>query len=114
MTPAPSTAPFLHIANGHSTTATIARAGIPGTLSVWADALHDGPVPGDVDDDALLRVRARHLASGGHAVEDATAELTRRREAVTNVAAYAETVLWYEHDLFDQLNLIQLLDRLAR
>jgi hypothetical protein len=111
---APSSGPFLHIANGHSTTATIARAGIPGTLSVWADALHDGPVPGDVDDDALLRVRARHLASGAHAVEDVTAELTRWRDAAASVAAYPEAVLWFEHDLFDQLNLIQLLDRLAR
>ena len=49
---------FLHVANGSSTTRTIAEAGIPGLLSIWADPLHDGPVPGGLTDEALLEVRA--------------------------------------------------------
>jgi hypothetical protein len=36
----------LHVANGTSTTRTIEAAGIPGVTSIWADPLHDGPVPG--------------------------------------------------------------------
>jgi hypothetical protein len=31
------------------------------------------------------------------------------RDAIDSVDSYDELVLWYEHDLFDQLNLIQLL-----
>ena len=53
----------LHVANGHCTTELIERAGLPGTTSIWADALHDGPVP-DVDDDQLIRVRAEFIADG--------------------------------------------------
>jgi hypothetical protein len=35
-------------------------------------------------------------------------DLRRWREAVDDNAGYDELVLWFEHDLFDQLNLIQL------
>jgi hypothetical protein len=105
---------FLHVASGHSTTGTIAQAGIPGTLSIWADPLHEGPVPGDVTDDGLVNIRARHLAADDRTRDYVIAELHRWREAVDSFTRYAELVLWYEHDLFDQLNLIQVLDRLAQ
>jgi hypothetical protein len=105
---------FLHVANGHSVTGTIAVAMIPGTLSIWADALHEGPVPADVTDDELVNVRAQHLAADGHIPDEVAAELRQWREALDSFARYPELVLWYEHDLFDQLNLIQVLDRLAR
>ena len=32
-----------HVANGHCTTRLIEAAGLPGRVSLWADALHDGP-----------------------------------------------------------------------
>ena len=54
---------FLHVANGSSTTRTIAEAGIPGLLSIWADPLHDGPVPGGLSDEALARSARRFLAA---------------------------------------------------
>jgi hypothetical protein len=54
---------LLHVANGTATTTIIEAAGIPGTMSIWADPLHDGPVPGGIDDEALLAVR-REFHSG--------------------------------------------------
>ena len=44
---------------------------------------------------------------------DVAADLRRWREAVDHDAGYDELVLWFEHDLFDQLNLIQLLTHLG-
>jgi len=106
---------FLHVANGSSTTRTIAEAGIPGLLSIWADPLHDGPVPGDLTDDALLEVRARFL---GPPAEDPGIDpgegLKAWRHIIERDDAYDELVLWFEHDLFDQLNLIQLLSWIHR
>jgi hypothetical protein len=67
---------FLHVANGTSTTMTIEAARIPRAVSIWADPLHDGPVPGGLDEAQLVDVRARHL--GGHdepSFSDAVAEL---------------------------------------
>jgi hypothetical protein len=112
----PSTRRFLHVANGTSTTDTIQAAGIPGSTSIWADPLHEGPVPARLTDDELLDVRARHLAGddrSGIALADTIAELRRWRQAIDDRASYDELVLWYEHDLFDQLNLIQLLARIG-
>src|SRR5690349_3478854 len=104
---------LLHVANGHATTGLIELSGVPGRTMVWCDPLHDGPVPGDVPDEELLRVRAAFLASSDEAVDDVVADLRYWRSAVDQ-QDYDELVLWYEHDLFDQLNLIQILAHLGR
>jgi hypothetical protein len=98
----------LHVANGHATTGLIELAGLPGRTMVWCDPLHDGPVPGDISDDELIRMRAEHLRWPGEALDDVVADLRAWRAAIRQ-QDYDELVLWYEHDLFDQLNLIQLL-----
>jgi hypothetical protein len=106
---------FLHVANGTSTTATIEAAGLPGRCSIWADPLHDGPVPADLADPELIRVRGGVLADlPEHPAAEVEADLHRWRAVIVNTTDYDELVLWYEHDLFDQLNLIQLLDWLRR
>lgn len=100
----------LHVANGSATTNLIEAAAIPGRRSVWADVLYDGPVPGGLSDAELLRVRARHLSGLVNATYlDEVNGLQRWRDEIDNVSAYDELILWYEHDLFDQLNLLQLL-----
>jgi hypothetical protein len=104
----------LHVANGHCTTRLIEQAHLPGRTSIWADALHEGPIA-DVDDEELVRMRAAAIAHGlGGRVEDVEADLKRWRAVVDADDAYGELVLWFEHDLFDQLNLIQLLARVGR
>jgi hypothetical protein len=108
-----SASTFLHVANGTSTTGTIHDAGIPGESTIWADPLHEGPVPSDVSDDDLLGIRARYLADENHGVEAIASDMRRSRGVIEDDGAYEELVLWYEHDLFDQLNLIQALSYLA-
>lgn len=104
----------MHVANGHCTTELIEAAGLPGRTSIWADALHDGPVP-DVGDEQLIRVRAEFIADGLDVSADAVAaDLRQWRAVVDDDDRYDELVLWFEHDLFDQLNLIQLLARIGR
>jgi hypothetical protein len=101
---------YLHVANGTTTTTTIETARIPGAVSIWADPLHDGPVPGGLSDADLLDVRARHLGGSDEpSFSETVAGLKDWRRVIAEHDAYRELVLWYEHDLFDQLNLIQLL-----
>ena len=85
---------------------TLEAAGVPGATSIWADPLHDGPVP-DVTDEELLEVRARFL--DGDSLAETVDGLRQWRRIIQEHDAYGELVLWFEHDLFDQLNLIQLL-----
>jgi hypothetical protein len=102
----------LHIANGHHLTSLIEQSGIGGETSVWADPLHDGPVPAGLTDPELRAVRARFLAGEG-AVESVLADLEAWSAALDGRAAFDELVLWFEHDLFDQLNLLQVLTRIG-
>lgn len=102
---------FLHVANGTSVTDTLAQTGIPGARSIWADPLYEGPVPAGVSDDELVAIRT-HFLLGSNAPDDDQDrwnDLRRWREVIEDRGSYDELVLWYEHDLFDQLNLIQLL-----
>jgi hypothetical protein len=102
--------PFLHVANGTATTRLIEAAGIPGRQSVWADPLYEGAVPEGLDDEQLIAVRAGYLAGAyGLGTPVIDNELRQWRREIAEHAAYDELVLWYEHDLFDQLNLMQLL-----
>ena len=100
---------FLHVANGHATTGLIELSGLPGRTQIWCDPLNEGPVPGGISDDELLLVRARFLASHPDQAGEVAADLKQWRHTVDHEEAYSELVLWFEHDLFDQLNLIQLL-----
>src|SRR5262245_9656761 len=101
---------MLHVANGTSVTDTLALTGIQGALSIWADPLHDGPVPAGLSDDELVEVRTRYLLGRDGAQEDSEHwnDLLEWRRVMDNHQSYDELVLWFEHDLFDQLNLIQL------
>jgi hypothetical protein len=101
---------FLHVANGTSTTMTIEAAGIPGLRSIWADPLYEGPVPSGLSDEELLEVRRRYLAGPSGSLDvDPVIDLREWRHTIERHDGYDELLLWFEHDLFDQLNLIQLL-----
>ena len=113
-----STPRRLHVANGTSTTRTIEASGIPGACSIWADPLYEGPVPAGLGDAELLDVRMRYLAGPGDLTRagggtdpslDPVNDMRAWRTAIARHEAYDELILWFEHDLFDQLNLIQLL-----
>ena len=101
---------FLHVANGTCTTNIIRAAGISGLRSQWADVLNEGPVPGGLADEELVAVRERFLVGPDANLEDEHENSLRRwRAAIDRHESYDEAILWFEHDLFDQLNLIQLL-----
>ena len=93
---------MLHVTNGDSTTATMARAGIAGDLLPWRDALHEGPVP-DLPPDELRRVRAEYWGTAEAVFRERDERLRAAIESLEPV------VLWFEHDLYDQLQLIQIL-----
>ena len=74
-------------------------------MSIWADVLYEGPVPGRLSDAELIEVRSRFHGPSTDPVND----FRQWRAAIEHDESYDELVLWFEHDLFDQLNLIQLL-----
>lgn len=105
---------MLHITNGDMAVAMLRRAGIPGDMLPWRDVLHEGPVPAGLDLEALSALRSRFISDQGWGPAEEVAESFAARDAVLAESdAREEIVLWFEHDLFDQLQLIQLLDWFA-
>jgi len=103
---------IVHVCNGDRTADTLALADLPGDIRVWADALDQGPVHNIADADHY-RERAEFHASRGSTGDD-RATLEAWDKGVDDAASAEELILWFEHDLFDQLALIRLLARLAR
>jgi Domain of unknown function (DUF1835) len=102
---------MLHITNGDSAAQVIRRAGVPGDVLPWRDVLHEGPVPQGLPFEELRGVRARFIAAAGWAsFDDALADFGERDRVLEESLAQGEVVLWFEHDLYDQLQLFQLLD----
>ncbi|MDP9259044.1 MAG: DUF1835 domain-containing protein, partial [Actinomycetota bacterium] len=104
----------VHVVNGDSVAGTLERSGVGGSVIVWRDVLSEGPVPLG-DPAAVRRARAEFLAAAGMGrVEEILADLEAADAAlVAALEAGRETVLWFEHDLHDQLQLIQILARIA-
>jgi hypothetical protein len=105
---------MLHITNGDSTAISLRRSGIPGVFLAWRDVLHDGPVPTGLSLQQLSDVRARFLAERGWSTyQDALEDFRARDSILEGFRNEHEVVLWFEHDLYDQLQLVQILDWLA-
>lgn len=105
---------LLIITNGTSAEDAIREAGIDAHFCPWNDPLHDGPVPGALTPMALARVRARFIADrawGDHG--DVLKWFDERDARVDAAPNFEEVMLWFEHDLYDQLQLIQVLVRLT-
>lgn len=102
---------MLHITNGDSVVGTFRQVRFPGVYLPWRDVLHDGPVPQTVTLSELSDIRAQALASfGAGAYNEIRADFAARDQALESSGKHEEIVLWFEHDLYDQLQLIQLLD----
>ena len=102
---------MLHITNGDCAAGVIGRTGIPGPVLPWRDVLHEGPVSAGLELADLSDVRARFLADEGYApLAQLREEFAHRDAALAASVEHDEVVLWFEHDLYDQLQLVQLLD----
>lgn len=104
----------LIITNGDSAVARLREAGIEAEFLPWRDALHDGPVPGGLLLEALSIVRAQFLAKEfGLPLTDVIRQFANRDALARNHGQYERVELWFEHDLYDQLQLIELLNFFA-
>jgi DNA-binding transcriptional MerR regulator len=101
---------LLHVTNGESAGNTLRQTALGGAVLSWQDVLHEGPVP-DVPPAELRRVRARFLSECGWGSERSLLDAFERRDRLFEHAldAGTEIVLWFEHDLYDQLQLLQVL-----
>ena len=108
---APTARPsLLHITNGESAGNTLRQTALGGAVLPWQDVLHEGPVPA-LPRQKLLQTRAHFLAGCGWGRRQALfSSLQRRdRQLLEALRDNVQVVLWFEHDLYDQLQLLDVL-----
>ncbi|MBF0193396.1 MAG: DUF1835 domain-containing protein [Magnetococcales bacterium] len=106
---------ILHVTNGDSTVELFLQACIEGKYLAWRDVLHEGATPSGLDLHALSNVRADYIAQCGWSdVESARKSFKERDLVISEWRKYDAVYLWFEHDLYDQLQLIQILDIFAK
>jgi hypothetical protein len=81
-----------------------------GAVLAWKDTLHEGPVPA-LPRQELLRTRAGFLAGCALGEQDALLAALEARDEhlVAALRGGSHVVLWFEHDLYDQLQLLDVL-----
>ena len=99
----------LHITNGDSAGITLQCVFPEDTILPWRDCLHDGPLP-SLPHREFSEARARFIAAAGWGpLEEVQRSFDERDDILERAADFPEVVLWFEHDLYDQLQLIQVL-----
>jgi DNA-binding transcriptional MerR regulator len=105
---------LLHVTNGDSTGSTLRQTTLGGAVLPWQDVLHEGPVPAG-SRASLRAARAAFLSACGWGSRRSIAgELERRDQQVLDALRDGRrVVLWFEHDLYDQLQLLEVLALVA-
>ena len=101
----------LHVTNGDCAEERLRETGLVREILSWRDVLHEGPVPA-VGATELRRVRAAFLAGAGAADMGALDDLAERDRMLEDHRD-GEYVLWFEADLYDQLQVLQILATLS-
>ncbi len=103
----------LHVTNADPVLYLFKKAGIVGTHIAWHDPLNEGPVPAGLSLEATSAVRARYLSERGYGNPiKVTYRFEKRDAQMRKAPEFQEIVLWFEHDLFDQLQLLQIVTAL--
>ena len=102
---------ILIITNGDSAVEAIKKCEITADFIPWRDILHDGPVPKCDSLEELSKIRAEFLSNLGWGDFDGILKMFQERDSkLAQFKNYEEVILWFEHDLYDQLQLLQILD----
>ena len=101
---------LLHVTNGESAGNTLRQTGLGGAVLSWQDTLHEGPAPAG-SRSRFLAARAGFLSACGWGPRAAIrASLEERdRTLLSALTEGRQVVLWFEHDLYDQLQLLDVL-----
>ena len=103
----------LHVTNGDVTVDLLRRAGLARDALAWADVLHEGPVPAGLGAAGLRRVRAEFIAGADGLDPAAVRRRFEERDRALAANRDGRYVLWFEADLYDQLQIAQILGALG-
>lgn len=97
---------LLHLLNGDATRVQFKRTDIPGETAVWREILCEGPTETNLESDSFWTRRSGFLQAFSKFSYDRHFAKQRMLVLERNIEGYDEIVLWFEYDLFCQINLL--------
>lgn len=110
---------MLHITNGPSVVGALGASGVvedENDILTWEEILYEGPVPKTASGEELREMRTNALSElwGEDNRDEIRRRLVARDELVAARAPNERVLLWFDADLLDQLELLDLCSRLER
>ena len=108
-------ASILHITNGDSTTNYLKKLKFSGEFITWREMLCEGKTTTDVGSETFWKNRFEFLKNSYNVSKKKFIDYTvKEYRNLCNKKNQKEIVLWFEHDLFCQINMIAVLSWLKR
>ena len=99
----------LHILNGDSTAEIFSKSNNKGDILVWREMLCEGGLHADVGSDAFWKKRYTFFEEEMSITRlEYYDKIIKELIKIEEIAKYNEVVLWFEYDLFCQINLLAL------
>jgi hypothetical protein len=106
---------MLHILNGDSTLWSLDKAGIDGERLVWRDVLCEGPVNRDFASPHFWEERTKFMAEFfGAEPNGFKTKCIDEFDKIKDFAQFDELILWFEYDLFCQVNMLGIMHFLTK
>ena len=100
----------LNITNGDGAGSLLKASNIEGDVLPWRDTMQSGPFPKGLSLEEHSKLRAEFFSGPSMPLSDVMRDFEIRDQHLKAYSNYEEVVLWFEHDLLDQLQILQILN----
>lgn len=100
---------ILHITNGDGAASLLKASKLGGDVLPWRDIMQSGPFPKGLSLEEHSKLRAEFLSGPLLPIEQVQRDFALRDAHLKASPNYEEVILWFEHDVLDQLQILQLL-----
>ncbi len=103
----------LHISNGASLTGRLKELEFEDPILSWEEMLCEGPTTYEIESRKLFRLRQNFL-SENYDIEIDLKAYKKEIDKLNDPDQYSEIILWFEYDLFCQINMLAVINLLQQ
>ena len=108
-------ASFLHITNGDSTTQYLQKLNFKGEIITWREMLCEGKTTTDVGSEGFWKTRFDFFQTSYKVTKKKFIDFTvKEYRNLCNQKQQEEIILWFEYDLFCQINMLAVISWLKK
>lgn len=104
---------ILNITNGDGAGNLLKVSDIQGEVLPWQDTMQSGPFPSGLSLEEHSKLRAQFFSGPNMPLSEVEKDFQARDEKLKSFKHFDEVILWFEHDVLDQLQILQILNFFA-